>query len=112
MTRLLAIAAALIIAFGVFASAGIYAAPLAASSSHELVTTEICSVVVAPHVTAKLCAKRHSLGLPCSAQPAILPSAGPCIAASVPASPSSPALEPDSLPEFGWLFRPPRSSVA
>jgi len=111
MTRLAAIAAALIVLVGVLAGASAYATPLTAVPAPA---GDVCVEQVAPldagTLKVKLCAKRHSLGLPCVPPPIALPT---------PAALDLPALRPDlGLPPLlapasaglpDRLFRPPRA---
>ena len=113
MTRLLALAALFVIAFGVFASASIYAAPLAA---YDAAAGDVCAVAadsMAVHASSgKVCAKRHSLGVPCSPTQAVLPPTVTCLAVEVVDPVFPPVLTLKSLAEYGRLFRPPRLPVA
>lgn len=113
MTRLVAIVAALIVVVGVVATSGVYAAPhavVAVSPAGDLCAEGVGDLVV---LKGKVCAKRHSLGLPCAPQAAALPAAP---LADVPAraviQPLPPLAEPGNLTPSYRLFRPPRPRAA
>jgi hypothetical protein len=113
MTRLAAIAAALIVLVGVLASSSAYATPLAAAPTP---VGDVCVETAAPldagTLAVKICAKRHSRGLPCTPQPLALPVLGALdLPVSRPVPELVPLLAPAGIGLPDRLFRPPRAAA-
>lgn len=116
MTRTLSIVVTLLAFCAVFAASAGYAVPKPAAEARtmQVVDAEVCTEPHAEMVslTSTFCVKRHTLGLPCTPLPMILPAAIalPSAALRTPAVPTGTLERFD--PASARLFRPPRGTGA
>ena len=113
VTRILSIVVALLALSSVFAAAGVYAAPVATDVAAP-VTADSCLEPpdAAAHVAGKVCVKRHTLGLPCTPMPMILPTAVALGASAPTVAQRSPDAAERAEPGWTRLYRPPRLALA
>ena len=111
MTRLLAIAAALVAMLSVFGMASASASPRLQPVAPHAAEAAMAGPADGIAVFGKLCAKAHGAGIPCNPLPAILPAAT--------GLPVPPTVRPRHAMPFGagepagWVrhYRPPRPAA-
>lgn len=113
MTRVLSIVVTLLAFCVVLAASSAFAVPVAATTTVQTAHEGTCTEPqVATPLAGKFCVKRHTLGLPCTPSPMILPVAYALAGAG--AGPST--LPADAVqnidPDWARLFRPPRAGAA